>query len=179
MGYEPGQHALEQLWVGLPHERSLCSFLPCLVLVLSWQVRFLTKIYHPNIDKVWSLPFPQSFSLCLSPPNLTSLQLVLQLYRWTFLYLFGSIAFGSSYCFFVFACILNVIKNSSQFCQSTSSTTGSVRFLCMQLGRICLDILKDKWSPALQIRTVLLRFAFRFWWFWSLCLFVDFGNFHI
>ena len=25
-----------------------------------------------------------------------------------------------------------------------------------KLGRICLDVIKDKWSPALQIRTVLI-----------------------
>ncbi|XP_020201443.1 ubiquitin-conjugating enzyme E2 36 isoform X1 [Aegilops tauschii subsp. strangulata] len=64
------------------------------------KVRFLTKIYHPNIDKVSSLYSDPLYTL-------VSYTIFLNMY-------------------------------------------------IIQLGRICLDILKDKWSPALQIRTVLL-----------------------
>ncbi|EPS71389.1 hypothetical protein M569_03369, partial [Genlisea aurea] len=66
------------------------------------KVRFLTKIYHPNIDKVWDILNDVYITHFLSP---------------------------------LYVCRIH---------------------FPFQLGRICLDILKDKWSPALQIRTVLL-----------------------
>ena len=69
------------------------------------KVRFLTKIYHPNIGKLSTL----SSTLC----RISDTRLI---------------------------------------------TSAAMSYLCDtdKLGRICLDILKDKWSPALQIRTVLL-----------------------
>ncbi|XP_013592104.1 PREDICTED: ubiquitin-conjugating enzyme E2 36-like isoform X1 [Brassica oleracea var. oleracea] len=69
------------------------------------KVRFLTKIYHPNIDKVSCSNHLPLFCLYRS-------------------------------------------QNKTHF--------HKLVYLNVQLGRICLDILKDKWSPALQIRTVLL-----------------------
>ena len=109
--------------LGTPYEGGMFRlelFLPAEYPMGSPKVRFLTKIYHPNVDKLGTAGSLTHYSWGF--PNMTH--------------------------------SLHLYSKSPPRNQPPPPHTHTHTNL--YTGRICLDILKDKWSPALQIRTVLL-----------------------
>ncbi|KAK2423763.1 ubiquitin-conjugating enzyme [Trifolium repens] len=137
------------------------------------KVRFLTKIYHPNIDK----KLKALLRILQSTPIMANSNLPRRIIKETQRLLSepapGISASPSEDNMRYFNVMIlgptqspyegGVFKLELFLPEEYPMAAPKVRFLTKiyhpnidKLGRICLDILKDKWSPALQIRTVLL-----------------------